>query len=334
MTALDHRDEDLLNALREEFPISSTPYAIIGQTTDMSEKEVIKRITRMSAAGVIPAIQATFDPRAVGCQIDLVVARVTEEKLDEAVQLINSHPGVSQNYLRNHDYNLWFTLCLPHDSSASLDQTVEFFAQRPEIDSIIRLEALSTWKEGAAITQSESDGWMPNDGQRRMIAVLEGGIPLQPRPFDSLARQASVGSTELIEFAAKMRDENRVRRLGPVIRQPGSPRFSTYAMGLWQVEPSEVEEVARIFSNHPRVTGATVRRTGTDWPWNVFTIIQGRSVDECESAMAELANRSAVEQSLTLFPLREFKRSRITLFPEGLDQWEHKYLGVSRIAAS
>ena len=109
MLEIDPRDRDLLHSLQDDLPLVFTPYAVIGQIIEMSEKEVIKRVDRLRTSGVLRQISATFDGRALGYRFSLVAARVAPEELDAAAEVISAHPGVFQNYGRNHEFNLWFT---------------------------------------------------------------------------------------------------------------------------------------------------------------------------------------------------------------------------------
>src|SRR2546430_359151 len=112
MQEIDQRGRELLGALQGELPLLSTPFAVIGQMIDMSEKEVIKRTERLKREGLVKQLSAHFDMRGLGYRSSLVAARVTSERIDEAAALITGHPGVTQNYRRNNDLNLWFTVAV------------------------------------------------------------------------------------------------------------------------------------------------------------------------------------------------------------------------------
>ena len=98
----DQRDRELLGVLQGEIPLVSTPFAVLGQLIDMSEKEVIKRTERLKRDGIVKQIAAQFDTRAVGYRSCLVAARVRPEHIDEAANVISDHPCVSQNYNLNN----------------------------------------------------------------------------------------------------------------------------------------------------------------------------------------------------------------------------------------
>ena len=121
MQDIDQRDRDLLSALQGEIPLVSTPFAVLGQVIDMSEKEVIKRTERLKREGLVRSVCAQFDPRALGYRSCLVAARVSGERVDESAAAISAHPGVTQNYKRNNDFNLWFTIAVALEPLRALD---------------------------------------------------------------------------------------------------------------------------------------------------------------------------------------------------------------------
>src|SRR5437764_13627678 len=125
MYEIDQRDRELLAALQGEIPLVSTPFAFLGQAIDMSEKEVIKRTERLKREGVIRQLAPQFDTRALGYRSCLVAARVDDDRIDNAAAVINTHPGVTQNYKRNNDFNLWFTIAVAPTSQLGLDRTIE-----------------------------------------------------------------------------------------------------------------------------------------------------------------------------------------------------------------
>src|SRR6185503_16668068 len=132
----DARDRELLGALQGDVPLVSTPFAVIGQQIDMSEKEVIKRSEKLKREGIVRQIAANFDLRALGYRSSLVAARVKEERIDDAAAIINAHPGVTQNYKRNNDFNLWFTVAVAPSSKLGLERTIEVLAEEAEFDVV------------------------------------------------------------------------------------------------------------------------------------------------------------------------------------------------------
>jgi DNA-binding Lrp family transcriptional regulator len=107
---MENIDKQLLNLIQSNFPITAEPYKEIGLKLGISEDEVIQRLKNLKAARIIRRVGATFDSKRLGYQSTLCAMKVPEERLNEVSELVNSYPGVTHNYLRNHDYNMWFTL--------------------------------------------------------------------------------------------------------------------------------------------------------------------------------------------------------------------------------
>jgi siroheme decarboxylase len=322
MADLDLRDAEVLEALENDFPILSTPYAIIGQLVDMSEKEVIKRALRLRQQGILRAIHTRFAPRALGCEIALVIAAVGDDGVDRAASVISAHPGVCQNYRRNHEFDLWFTICLPPDSRLGLEQTVRALAAEAGIDRIHVLPALKVYKApGEPANGEDPEPLIPDSDQQKFIRALQEEIPLQPRPFDLLARKKNLSPEELIAFADAQHEAGRIRSIG-ALTSSRRPAFATSVMGVWRVPEERLDEVGSALAAEDVVSSCTRRPATPDWPYNLFTIIQGRSVDECEDAMKHLATTAGIDDHKALFPLHEYKRAKMILFPEELGEWE------------
>src|SRR5262249_36140679 len=107
---LDDVDRELLNAVQWDFPLVARPFADLGERLGMSEPEVRERVQRVKDAGVLRQLSAIFDTRALGYNSALVAAKVDADTIDDAAAAINEHPGISHNYKRNHEYNLWYTV--------------------------------------------------------------------------------------------------------------------------------------------------------------------------------------------------------------------------------
>lgn len=108
--ALDNIDRAILNIIQSEFPLKSRPYFIISQQVGITEEEAFLRIKRLRKSGIIRRIGANFDSSKLAFKSTLCAAKITTEKLDTFIATVNECPGVTHNYLRSHEYNIWFTL--------------------------------------------------------------------------------------------------------------------------------------------------------------------------------------------------------------------------------
>ena len=110
MRAFDAIDSQLINLLQHEFPLTKEPYRELATRLDTSEDEILTRIRRLKADGVIREIGPIFNSKMIGLASTLVALRVPEHAVDRAAQIINSYAGVTHNYEREGEYNIWFTI--------------------------------------------------------------------------------------------------------------------------------------------------------------------------------------------------------------------------------
>lgn len=106
----DPCDRKILDIIQTGFPLEVRPYARIGELVGISEEEAYNRIRNMRESGHIRRIGANFDSLKLGFTSTLCAAKVPECKLAEFIREVNSHTEVTHNYLRNHAYNVWFTI--------------------------------------------------------------------------------------------------------------------------------------------------------------------------------------------------------------------------------
>ncbi len=325
MQEIDQRDRELLTALQGDVPLVSTPYAVLGQVIDMSEKEVIKRIERLKRDGVVRQLTAHFDLRALGYRSSLVAARVTPERIDDAAAIVSAHPGVTQNYRRNHDFNLWFTVAVAPTSQIGLERTIEILGDEAECEVTRSLPTLKLYKstssEGAETHGGDAAVAALKPLEVECIRLLQADLPLQPRPFETLAKTAGLGGDELLATAKSLLTGGQMRRFGAVInaRKPG---FTASAMGVWIVPPDRADEFGSLMSQHRAVSHCYLRPTYSDWPYNLYTTVHGRSIDECESIINDLSIDSGLTERQALYPTREYKKVRITFFSREAEEWE------------
>ncbi len=335
MLEMDARDRDLVNALQSEVPLASTPYALIGQSLDMSEKEVIKRTERLKREGVVRRISAGFIPRSLGYQSCLVAAKVDADDVERSAAIINLHPGVTQNYLRNHDFNLWFTISIPPDSKLGLENTVEILGREAQCRTLRLLPTLKLLKSSSAegvdqppndlgSEESQEEPATPDKREVEFIRLLQRDLPLQPRPFDTLASTIGASGDELMEAARSFLKSGRMRKLSALVDNR-KPSFSATTMGVWVVPPDRTDDFGARMAGFKAVSHCYLRPTYPDWPYNVFTTVHGRSVDECDAVLEEIAQETGYQERSALYPTRELKRVRLALFSPEIETWEQTH---------
>ena len=120
MSNIEDMDNEILNEIQWTFPLVIRPFDAIAEKFNISSEEVKSRLTQMKRKGVLRQLSAIFDTRKLGYTSSLVAMEIEGDRLDKVAQQINKHPGVSHNYEREHEFNLWFTLAVPPGSDLKL----------------------------------------------------------------------------------------------------------------------------------------------------------------------------------------------------------------------
>ncbi|UCF94558.1 MAG: AsnC family transcriptional regulator [Desulfobacterales bacterium] len=144
MAKLDDTDRAILNRIQSDFPITSRPYQAIAEELGSSEDEVLERIRRLKAKGIIRRIGGNFVPEKLGFVSTLCAARVPAEKIESFAAAVNRHPGVTHNYRRDNSFNIWFTFIAP--SMEEINANLAQIAAETGITDIINLPATRVFK--------------------------------------------------------------------------------------------------------------------------------------------------------------------------------------------
>ncbi|HEX2265884.1 MAG TPA: Lrp/AsnC family transcriptional regulator, partial [Solirubrobacterales bacterium] len=136
---LDETDKRLMNLLQSRFPLDPEPFALVASQANLELDDVLTRTQRLLDGRIIREITPIFDTRALGYDSMLVAAKVDAEHPQRAAKIVNAHPGVSHNYLRTHDFNLWFTIAVPPDSALGMAGTLEALMQQTGATSMRQL---------------------------------------------------------------------------------------------------------------------------------------------------------------------------------------------------
>lgn len=145
MQILDDKDKMILNRIQSDFPIAARPYLEIANDLGLNEDEVIQRVQRMKEDGIIRRIGGNFGPEKLGYCSTLCAAQVPSDKIDEFAEIVNSFPGVTHNYLREHPlYNVWFTFIEP--TREIIEENLKEISRRSGVEKIINLPATIVFK--------------------------------------------------------------------------------------------------------------------------------------------------------------------------------------------
>ena len=319
----------LIRAVQTGVPLTERPFAALAEPLGSSEQTVIDELIELSTEEVLREISAVLEGSALGYESALVAGTVPAEKLDAAVAANIRHPTVSHSYLRNHAYNLWFTLAVPE--GMSLDRTLELLAAESGIAAFHALRRTHTFKIGVnfdpaslknrttASGPSHVDRVQVGEREAHLFRTLQTPLPLTERPFDALAQQAGVETGELLGFAE--------RHLGGAIRRyVGTLRHRKLGvrengMVVWRVPEHEVEAAGQRLANAAEVSHCYARNAVEGFPYTLYSMVHGPSRDTCRELARSLSRETGLTDYAVLFSEREFKKQRLRYFLPELDRW-------------
>jgi DNA-binding Lrp family transcriptional regulator len=336
---LDDTDKRLMNLLQSRFPLDPEPFALVASEAELELDDVLGRTQRLLDNRIIREITPIFDTRALGYESMLVAAKVDSENPQRAARIVNAHPGVSHNYLRTHDFNLWFTIATPPDSELGLKGSIDALMEATGAESMRELPTLTLFKinmnlemekgteELAATIEAapprELEAQPYDDTDIAIIKALQGPMKAVERPYDEAAQEVGLSTEELLEKLGDMVDRKILRRVAAILfhRRAG---FSANGMGVWKVPEDQILEVGGRMAAVRGVSHCYQRPTYADWPYSVFTMAHGRSKEECDAVLDSIAadNGMGPEDRATLYSSTEYKKIRLHYFTPDYAEWE------------
>lgn len=315
----DTLDFQLLNDFQRDFPLCPAPFAELASRLGVGEKVVLGRLENLRREGKISRVGAVFAPKRIGAST-LAAMAVPPEKLEVVAAAVNRFPEVNHNYEREHRYNLWFVVTAASEGrlQASLS-AIEQAAGYP----LMALPLLEEFhidlgfclngdkKKCVATAQPVQSVPLMDEAERRLVSVLQEGLPLFIRPFALIAERIGASEIDVLGRIRRWLEEGAIKRFGVVVRHH-ELGYRANAMLVHDIPDEKVGEIGRALAVEPSVTLCYRRpRRLPDWPYNLFCMIHGRERGEVEATIAELRQRHGLESCAheTLFSLTRFKQN-------------------------
>jgi len=326
----EDKSNHLARLIQRRFPLDERPYLDLARQIDASEEQVLKEIGRWKAEGKLREISAVMEGAALGYDSALVCGRVPREKLSSIANVISEHPTVTHNYERNHDYNIWFTIAVPHEMG--LENHLNALSALTGIEPFHALRRTLTFKVGVAfdfkskknnterIDLPESiESKDVNEIEKRIIRALQTDLPVAERPFRVLADQNGFREDDLLAFA-------RENLGGAVRRYIGTFRHrkmgvSANGMTVWNIPQEKLARCGRLLADSPEVSHCYARTNVDDFPYTLYSMLHGPDGSSLQETARTLAERIECDDYLILESPTEFKKTRLRYFLKELDEW-------------
>ena len=337
-TKIDEISARLLNEMQDNYPLVARPYAELGARVGISEEDAVARVREARAAGLIRQICSIFDTKTLGYSSALVAAKVPLDRLAHAAKVVNAHPGVSHNYRRNHEFNMWYTVAMPpgHDLSAVIERLRELSgAESMREMPTLRLFKIGVTLDIAGERPADARGTPEYSEEKRKKAVgqaiserdiayicaTQSDLQDVAEPFAPVAESLGWTVDEVLEYGRAMIERGVLRRFAAIVnhREAG---FRANGMAVWNVPADRIEEFGQFVAGYRNVSHCYQRPTYPDWPYNVFSMIHAPRADGVEAVAQAIADETGISDHRVLYSSDEFKKIRLPYYISEYDQWE------------
>jgi siroheme decarboxylase len=351
MVEIDEKSQLLLNVIQDDVPLVDRPYKVLGEKIGSSEAEIVEMIRKLKETKILRQVSTIFDTRSLGWQSSLVACKAPEGKADQVAEILNEHPGVSHNYARRHDFNIWFTIAVPGNSN--LQAHIDVLQAKSGAQSIRLMPTLRLFKIGMKLDMTggkakkmgiDEDGPMYSDKERdlekpaltekdiRYVLALQEDMEVRPDPYTPVAAKLNTTTEEMFNWCRDFIKVGRMRRVAGIMNHRVAG-FRANGMGVWVVPKERIEEIGAYFATQAPITHCYLRPQYSDWPYNIFTMVHSKKVENCDDYLTQLSKETGLKDYATLYSYKEYKKIRLLYFTGEIEAWEKAH-GLEPVSAA
>lgn len=327
---------EILSIIQKNFPLVKRPFKEIANTLDLSEEVVINILKEEKQNKIIRQVSAIFDTKSLGFKSSLVAFVVKEEDIDAAVEVINAHPGVSHNYERDHEFNIWFTIAIDPNSKLGLEKSIEILAKGANAKESITLPTLKLFKISVKL-DTTGKGAKKEKVKKQLkkditltplhydiIKLIQEDIDIVNEPFEHIINELGIDYDTLFENLKELQEAGVMRRFAAILnhRKAG---FNANSMTVWDIDEKDGDKIGKKAAEFSAVSHCYLRPKYPNWPYNLFTMIHGKTKEETNATIEEIGNEIQYKAKRALYSTREFKKVRLKYFTPSFLEWEDKH---------
>lgn len=332
---LSAKEKALGVRLQWGLPLKERPYGAIGAELGMAEADVLQGIAALRSSGVVRFFGGFFSSGALGCVSALCALRVPPEALDRVASAVESLPEATHHYLRDDDWNAWFTLGAP--TKNRLDALVRHVERVSGVGNalvlfsrrVVKLRAdfrflddqgsLAMRRPGGCSVRDPGVGspavgiFVPlEERDRRLLLLLDQGFPEVPEPFSVLGDAFGLGAVAVLRRLRALKARGILRRIGLSLHH-GRTGHGANALAVWRAPEDRWEHYAQVLEAFPSVSHAYFRTPVSEWPYSFYGMVHAAGRDEIRDMLRDVEARSGLPPARLLFSLRELKKKRCPL---------------------
>jgi len=324
---------ELLYEMQNAFPMTERPFREVAKKLETTEETILSMVRELKEEKIIRQTSAIFDTKRLGYTSSLVAFKVAPEAVEDAAEIINRHPGVSHNYLRNHDYNIWFTMAVAPDSVLGLEKTIEILKEQTGAEDAITLPTLKMFKisvkmdttgkraKKEKVKKTTHKEMTLTPEHIAVIKELQKDIAVVSEPYKEAIERVGMDYNRFFDIARTLKESGVMRRFATILnhRKAG---FGANAMSVWVVPEEKGEEIGRQMAEFSAVSHCYLRPSYPNWPYNLFAMVHAKTQEECDTLIEEMAKESGLTEYGKLYSTVEFKKQRLVYFDEAFKAWE------------
>jgi DNA-binding Lrp family transcriptional regulator len=319
---MDSIDKKLIGLIATEFPLTGEPYAELGQRLGIGAGKVIERIAQLKQRGIVRQIGPVFNFGNLGYRTTLVAMKVPDARLKEAERAINEHQGISHGYLREHSFNIWFTLSLPH--TVDMEDEIVHLSRATGTEAVVSLPARKVFKIGTYFALNGRGGNAPavdvssaraepvelSPDDRLLINSIQQELPLAPAPYNGLAEKSGMDIALFLDRCRRLRERGVIWKFSASINY-NQAGLTANALVCWNAPPDTIDNAGQRLASLKEVSHCYERRPAELWQYNLFAMIHSRSRKQCRQIIDKACNDTGLTEYELLYSTGELKKTRI-----------------------
>lgn len=154
---------------------------------------------------------------------------------------------------------------------------------------------------------------MLTEMEKKIVRELQEGLSLERRPFLPIAEKLGMTEGQLIDKIKEFMDRGVIRRFGATLRHQDIG-FVANAMVVWKVEPEQAVAIGQQLADFPEVTHCYNRKSPPGWPYTIFTMVHGRTEDDCREIARRMSEATGAAEYQVIFSSKELKKNSMKYF--------------------
>lgn len=312
----------LLNDYQHDFPLVETPFLAMAEALGVAEPDVLHTLTRLQQQGVVSRVGAVFRPRSIGAST-LAALAVPEDELEAVARMVSAYPEVNHNYQREHRYNLWFVVTAPdevalqrvlHEIEERSGCPVLFLPLVEDYHIDLGFDMTGCRRKRASCVDAHAGStlrpYLPSPDENSLIAAIQAGLPLVPRPYAAIGAMIGMTEMDVIKGLQNLAGNGVIKRMGVVVRHH-ELGYRANAMVVWDIPDEEVSRLGACLGKLEYVTLCYRRpRRLPVWRYNLFCMIHGHDRAEVLARVEEMRQGCGLQHIACeiLFSTRRFKQ--------------------------